>query len=267
VGTETDSIASGATDWPPNDKPEIRRRLFLLTSTALWLILLALLIRSSLHRIMAPPWGNPQGDGRSPQIARDTRVGQQFMAPYPGLYRIQVWLDPTSATSSRQITAHLRAVPPANTSGGLPADGDPSVIASRQLGQHSVVLHSTELEDGLPFTIEFSPIRDSMGRIYTITFDSPGSTPGDALAAHYSPEARLKGASATVNGQPVPGNLQFATFYSLRARDRVALLLTRLTQGRPYLYGTKGYYVSLALVYALTLTAFLWRVARSLLRS
>ena len=68
-----------------------------------------------------------------------------------------------------------------------------------------------------------------------------------------------------MNGQAVGGNLKFRTFYSLRTRDKVDLLLARMAAGRPYLLGTKGFYVGLAIAYGIVLGIFLWYVAQTIL--
>jgi hypothetical protein len=75
----------------------------------------------------------------------------------------------------------------------------------------------------------------------------------------------LEGASATLNGQAVDGNLKFRTYYSLRTRDKVDVLLTRMAAGRPYLLGSKGFYAGLAVAYVIVLGIFLWYVAQTIL--
>jgi hypothetical protein len=81
----------------------------------------------------------------------------------------------------------------------------------------------------------------------------------------YGPQSILEGGSAYVNGQPVTGNLQFQTYFSLRTREKAELLLTRMAEGRPYLLGVKGFYIGLAVVYALVLLTFLLQIARVIL--
>ena len=85
-----------------------RLRLFLLGSTIVWGIAIAVMIKSSVDRLSVPPWGNPVGDDRSPAIADGTQVGQRFVAPYPGLYRIEVWLDPAAVSGPYPLAFHHR---------------------------------------------------------------------------------------------------------------------------------------------------------------
>jgi hypothetical protein len=117
---------------------------------------------------------------------------------------------------------------------------------------------------GLPYTTQFAPLRDSQGQTYYFELASPNPVGGHALAAYYDPDSALDGASAYVGGQPVEGDLKFLTFYTLRTRDKVWLLLKRMSEGRPYLLGTGGFYIGLALIYALVLCIFLWYTARAI---
>jgi hypothetical protein len=163
-------------------------------------------------------------------------------------------LDPATVSSPHPLAFHLQV-------------GSGATSDLRTAG-----LKTSDLQDGVPYAVEFEPLRNSEGEDFYFYFES-SALPRGAATIHYSPDAVVEGAcpeckrgtSAVVNGQPVSGNLQFYTYYGLRTRDKVALLLTRLAGGRPYLLGTRGYYVMLAAVYVLLLAAFLWRVAHAIL--
>lgn len=217
--------------------------------TALWLVALALIVRSSIDRLSVPPWGNPMGDRLSPEVAGDTYVGQLFTAPMPGLYRIEIALARSTAHSNAHITVHLKSEP---------ASAEDLWTAN---------LDTQDVYDGMLYGFEFAPIRGSQGQTYYFYFESDESVPGDAIAVRYSPHAALEGATTYLNGQPAAGNLQFHSFYSLRTRDRVNLLLARMADGRPYMFGTPGFYLGLAVAYALVLGTFLWLVIRAVLRT
>jgi hypothetical protein len=158
-------------------------------------------------------------------------------------------LDKPEAADSGQVSIHLRA--------GLRASTD---LATRSLSL-------ADLQAGEPLVLQFEPLRDSKKQTYYFFLASRDSAPGGAATARYSPLAVLDGASAIVDGLPVEGNLQFESFFSLRTRDRIDLLLTRMSQGRPYLLGAKGFYVALGAIYLVLLVAFLWRVAQALLET
>jgi hypothetical protein len=208
---------------------------------------MVLVAYSSANRVSVAPWGNPLGDSHLAEVAGDTRVGQQFTAPFPGLYRIEVTLDRGAVRTMHPVTFHLVADP---------ADGEELWAAS---------FNTSDVQDGTPQGFEFPPLRDSQGQSYYFYLQSTDSIPGDAVAVGYSADAFVDGASAYLDGQPVAGNLQFFTYYTLRTRDKVDLLLTRMAEGRPYFLGTKGFYVGLAIAYVLVLGLFLWQIAQAVL--
>lgn len=224
----------------------IWRRLLYAGVVVLWAVSLVLVAKSALDRLPIEPWGNPIG-GDSMAVAGETRVGQSFVAPLPGLYRIEVVLDRATAGSTQPITFHLKSDP----------------TAEQDLW--TATFSSADVQSGTAYSIEFPVRRDSKGRAYYFYLDSPESTPGEAVTVRYSPAAVLDGASAYLNDRPVAGDLQFHTFYSLRTRERLDLLLSRMAEGKPYLLGVKGFYVGLGLVYAAVLCAFLLQVARVIL--
>jgi hypothetical protein len=221
------------------------RRLFVLGVTLVWLGALALIGKAAVDRLSVQPWGNGLGDRLSPEVVGATEVGQRFTAPLPGLYRIDVMVESATGAVSRPLLFHLRTDPAAATD------------------LHKLTISPGNLEPDRPLSVEFEPIRTSQGETYYFYLESPESVPAESVAVRYSPDAVLEGASAYVDGRPVAGNLEFRTFYTLRTRDKVDLLLTRMAEGRPYLLGKKGFYVGLAAVYALVLSVFLWLVGKA----
>ena len=143
------------------------RRLFLLGSAAVWLSVLVLIVITAVGRLSVPPWGNISGDDRSAEIAGSTQVGQQFIAPFPGLYRVEVTLDPAGVQNPQPVTLRLQD----EGSGANP-------LASG-------TFRTSDIGEGTPYGIEFPPIQDSAGRAFVFSVESPKSTPGDALTAHY----------------------------------------------------------------------------------
>lgn len=226
-----------------------RRRAVILGMGFLWLVSLAIAVKIATDRLPIPSLGNSVADSLSPEVASDTQVGQLFTAPLPGLYRIEFVLAPSAAYSRRPITIHLKSDPAAAED-----------LWTAELDGHGV-------QDTGSYGFEFEPIRGSEGQTYYFYLEAGESGPGDAIALRYYSQGTLEGASAYVNGEPVAGNLQFNSFYSLRTRDRLALLLTRMAEGRSYLLGTKGFYIGLAVAYALVLGMFLWLVGRAVLET
>ena len=223
------------------------RHFFLLGSTVLMMAVLALVVGSAVANVAAPPLGNAMGYERSSEVAGDTLVGQQFTAPFPGLYRIEVGLDSSLVRSAHHLTFHLKKVDSLATEDLWTAD-----------------LSTDDIRDGEAHSFEFPPMRGSTGQAYYFYLQSADSSPADAVTIRYDPASFLHGSSAFLDGQPVSGDLQFQTFYSLRTQDKMNILLARMTEGRPYLLGDKGFYIGLAVVYVLLLCAFLWRIAQAI---
>jgi hypothetical protein len=224
-----------------------KRQLFLAGTLIVWLAVLVVVGRTAVNSLSVPSWGNPVRGGQPPEVTRDAHVGQQFTAPLPGLYRIEVELIEATASGSRQISFHLKASP----------DGNEDLWTA--------YLDSEDIERGRPYSFEFPAIEDSERQTFYFYLESPDSVAGDAIAVRYGPKSRLDGATAYLNHQPVPGNLVFHTYYALSAWEKVDLLLGRMAEGRPYMLGTKGFYVGLAIVYAVVLAAFLMRIASAIL--
>jgi hypothetical protein len=226
----------------------IWRRLFYLAAALLWLLLLGFVAKGSLDRLAAPPWGSDAASGEPIELAGSAQVGQAFTAPFPGLYRIEVGLAQAAADPDQAVVFHLK---------DSPADPTDLWTATLRAGDLPV--------EGF-CSFEFAPRRDSRDQGYYFFLEAPGTTPGQGVAVGHSPDSTLQGASAYLDNQPVAGALQFRTFYTLRTRDKVGVLLSRLAKGRPYLLGSPGFYVALAGIYLLVLAAFLLQVARAALR-
>ncbi|MDD3829142.1 MAG: hypothetical protein PHY79_24495 [Anaerolineae bacterium] len=222
------------------------RRATAMVMAVLWLAALMLVVKAGVDRFNAPSWGNAVAGDLSPEVAGDTQVGQAWRAPLPGLYRIELFLEPPDSPASKPVTFHLRAG----------ADAGPDIWTA--------AIDPGQIRAGVPYAVEFEPVRDAKAKTFYFSLESPESRPGEAVQAVYGPGVELEGGSALLNGQAVPGNLTFQTYYSLRTREKVDLLLERMAQGRPYFLGSRGFYVVLAAVYGLVLLLLLWSAAGKL---
>ncbi|MEJ2211988.1 MAG: hypothetical protein P8129_23555, partial [Anaerolineae bacterium] len=177
--------------------------LALILITSVWAIGLAAVAKSALDRLEIRPWGNPMAGSVSPPLAGETRVGQVFVAPMPGLYRLEVSLVPPERDTARPLLLHLRA--------GSTAQAD----------LYTAEFTTAEIAPGTPLGFDFDPIRDSQGREFFFYLESPGTAPDEAARVLYGPRSTLDNATALVDGEPLAGDLAFHTLYSLRTRDRV----------------------------------------------
>lgn len=221
-----------------------RRWFFSVAVALVWAVALVLVAKSALDRLPVATWGNPIGGDDSLPVDTGAPVGQRFIAPMPGLYRIDLQLDRDPAAPDQTLTFHLKRDP------ASPTD------------LWATTFSSAQVQDGVAYSFEFPVQRDSMGQSYYLSLES--SAPA-TVAARFSSTSSLEGASAYLDGQPAAGNLQFSTYYSLRTRERLDLLLARLARGKPYFLGSKGFYVGLGLAATVVLGAFLAGVARSIL--
>jgi hypothetical protein len=219
------------------------RRLLYLGTMVLWVILLAFVVKDSVDRLQVPPWGNAAEGESLLEVGGGTNVGQGFVAPLPGLYRIDVPLQWAATGSPQAVAFHLKSSPDAGED------------------IWTTTFTSDELQDGRPLSFEFPVLRDSREQAYYFYLEAPGAAPGSTVAVAYSPGASFDRASAYVDGQPVAGDLQFQTFYTLRTRDKAYLLLSRVAEGRPYMLGSRGLYIGLGLGYVLVLCIFLVQIA------
>ncbi|MGC9334387.1 MAG: hypothetical protein ACP5JJ_09585 [Anaerolineae bacterium] len=218
-----------------------RRAYFVLATTILWLAALGLVVRHAVDRLAVPAWGNTAGEARSSLVDADTAVGQIFEAPYPGLYRVEIWLE--GGTAMGTVTLREEA-------GSEPGP----VLQASSFGPD-------DLEEGMPYALSFEPLRTSGGREYILSIESSAAGEDGAFTAAYGPNTVLEGATATLNGNPIKGNLRFQTYYTLTNWEKLELLLARMAEGRPYFLGTTGFYAGLALAYTLLLAIFLWQIA------
>ncbi len=219
------------------------RRATAVVIAVLWLAALLFVVKAGVDRFNAPTWGNAVAGDLSPEMAGEAQVGQTWTAPFPGLYRIELFLQPPDSPGGQPVTFHLR----------------PGIGAGPDLW--TATIDPEQILAGDPYAVQFEPMRDSKAKTFYFLLESPESRPGEAVQAAYGPGSELEGGSAFLNGRAVPGNLTFQTYYSLRTREKADLLLERMAQGRPSLLSFKGFYVVLAAIYGLLLLLLLWSVA------
>ena len=86
----------------------IKRFLVFGSLLAVWLLVVGFVAKSAVDRLSAPPWGNPSGGATTLMLVDDTRIGQTFTAPLPGLHRIDLLLEVETIEPGAQIAIELR---------------------------------------------------------------------------------------------------------------------------------------------------------------
>jgi hypothetical protein len=207
------------------------------------LAILALAATIAIDRLAEPGWGYPvPGTGRLP-IHGSIQIAQAFTAPWRGLSGIQVALAQEGEPAS--CTAVIRLQDALNT--------------REDLWAQEFVLR--DLAAGALYRFDFPALRESAGRRYYVALEAPSCTTGRSPSAVWDAGGAPEGSAAYQDGRPIPGALQFQTFYTLTAWDKADLLLTRMAAGRPYLLGRKGLYAGLFVAWAVVLVLFVVQTA------
>ena len=209
----------------------------------IWLLGLGLGMASVLGRLSVPSWGNPLGEAQSAELNSGSQVAQSFEAPLPGLAGVAVTIDVAASSVERRVTLRV-------------SDASDGTLLGEQTLDVGAEASVTELR------IDMAPVVNSQRRtfLFSVASDAP---PSQGATLGYSPSSTLMGARAYHNGQPLVGNLQFQTYYTLSTLQKVDLILARLAEGKPRCLGSRGFLIGAGLIYVSVLSLFVWQVARA----
>lgn len=164
------------------------------------------------------------------EIAVTQSAGQSFIAPYPGLSRVEVLLHNYGRANRGVLTLRLKEAP---NGPDLATD----MVAAESIGEETWA------------ALEFTPRADSEGRAYYFQLDAEETLPGEGVTALVRPTARYADGTAYRDGHPVEGDLVFRAYFSVDVFTRAAVLLTQLTEDRPGWWGNPLFYVAVGLSY------------------
>jgi hypothetical protein len=177
------------------------------------------------------------------EVKGDKTIGQTFVAPLPGLHRVDVMLFSQGRRNTRDVTFHLRQ--------GL---NSPTDIVS-------ITFNALAVKGREWYTFDFPPLPDSADKTYYFYFSSPKSTDGDAIAVGGIQVDLYPGGEAYFGSTPTKADVAFRTYYSgVTLRQKAERLLGRLAENRPFLWGNRYFYVLLVIVYLAVVTALVWRL-------
>lgn len=165
------------------------------------------------------------------EIQGSVTVGQTFIAPYPGLNRIAVMMRSFDRVNTYDVIFHLKQ--------GREAHEDIFTAS----------FNARDVKDKQWQYFSFPPLDDSAGKTYYLYFESPGSTPGDAIAAMGQEGDPYPDGTGYVNNEPAPGDMAFRTYYQAPLPERFGFVLARLAADKPSVLGNHYFYVGLALAY------------------
>jgi hypothetical protein len=182
------------------------------------------------------------------EVKGDKTVGQTFVAPLPGLQRIDVTLFDRGRRNTHDVTFHLRP--------GL--DSSTDIV--------SITFNASAVKGGEWYTFDFPPLPDSANKTYYFYFSSPESTDNDAIAVGGIQVDLYPGGEAYLGSTPAKADAAFRTYYSgVTLPQKAERLLERLAENKPFLWGNKYFYVFLAIVYLALVTALVWQLSHLVL--
>jgi hypothetical protein len=188
------------------------------------------------YREVAAPLGKFAPASGSQEVQGSTTVGQSFVAPFDGLYRIDVYVGPGTQPNNADMLFHLRAAPG----------------ATEDLRFGALSASPVKGEGWMDF--QFPPIPDSGGRRYLLLIESPSSTADDALSVSLrSGPAGLRDGTYYLNGVASDGDLALQYYCQPGPVAWLAGLFGMMAQGKPSIAGEPALYGALFAVYAILL--------------
>jgi hypothetical protein len=178
------------------------------------------------------------------EIKGGRTLGQTFVAPLPGLHRIDVMLFDRGRRNTHDVTFHLQE--------GLDASTD----------IFSTTFNASEIKGGGWHRFDFTPLVNSAGKVYYFYFSSPESTNGNAIAVGGVEGDLYRRGMAYLYATPANADLTFRTYYSeVPWQQKAQRLLELLAENKPALLGNKYFYVFLVVAYLLLVTVLAWQIA------
>jgi hypothetical protein len=164
------------------------------------------------------------------EIRGAQKVGQTFVAPYNGLYRVDVFLADYGHLRSGPVHFRLAAGP----------EGDTLVERS---------FRAEEIRGDVVYSFQFPALADSAGRHYYFELAAPEAVAGNSITAYIQPSGGYPGGAAFFFGRPVPGDLIFTLSYSVKGWERARIWLEQATADKPGLWGQPVFYVLIGAAY------------------
>jgi hypothetical protein len=188
----------------------------------------------------------PRASAMVGELVASAKVGQTFVAAYPGLTLVQIMLDANDRRNTGPLIFHLQTAPNA---------AEDLVI---------LTLDTAVVEKTSYHTFKFPPIRDSAGRSFYFYLEAPQAKRDNAITVRGATEDVYPAGTAVLRGvqSPAVRDLAFRLEYDPPMTDRINLLLDRLPQNKPAMWGDKRLYILLAAAYLTALYALFVRAAR-----
>jgi len=164
-------------------------------------------------------------------------VGQTFLAPYNGFYRVEVSLADYGRLNTGPVNFRLGTRPDA-----------PDSVNVQTFPAETVRRDVTR-------AFEFAPLSDSAGKTYYFQLDAADAVPGNAITAYIRPSAPYATGTAYRADQSVQGDLVFSLYFRVGLAERIKILLQQMTEHKPFLWGDWRFYAGIVVIYVMLLAA------------
>jgi hypothetical protein len=182
------------------------------------------------------------------EVKGEKTIGQTFVAPLPGLHRVDVMLFGRGRQNTHDVIFHLRQ--------GL--DSTTDIV--------SITFNASAVKGREWYTFDFPPLPDSANKTYYFYFSSPESADGDAIAVGGIQVDLYPGGEAYFGSTPTKADAAFRTYYSgVTLPQKAERLLERLVENKPFLWGYKYFYVFVVIAYLVLVAALVWQLGRLVL--
>jgi hypothetical protein len=175
------------------------------------------------------------------EVKQDTTIGQTFVAPANGLYRIDVLLLDYGRHNTQPVTFHLRH----------------SLQSTTDLFTQTFM--ASEVRGPTWLSFHFPPLPESAGQTYFFYLESPASTEGDAITFGGVLRDFYPQGEAYLNDQASSNaDVAFRTYYAeITTGQKIRMLAEQLVRGKPAVWGKLGLYGGLLGIYLLGIVGFL----------
>ncbi len=198
------------------------------------------------QRLSPPPATEQlQSDLVAGELVPGVTLGQTFVARYGRVRRVDVMLTTYARRLSGPLIFHLKRSPDAA------AD------------LRTVTIDAAQVQDDVFHAFEFPPAPNGRGDTLYFSLEAPDAVPGYAITAWGAATDAYPGGQA-VTTEPLDPRLQDLTFrvvYAPTGPQGLAILLERVTDQKPGIFGAPAWYVALGLAYLALLIGMGWLVA------
>jgi hypothetical protein len=180
----------------------------------------------------------------SDELIASARVCQTFVAQYPALYKIRVFMATYARSNTGQLLFELRSTP-----------DDPDVLVSQ-------VVDLAQIDDNTYYTFEFLPLSNSEGRPLAFCLQVPDGQEKNSVGVWGAGEDVCENGNAIFDGMRARGikDLIFTIDYRFSYPHTVAAMVRRVAHLKPAVWGKTQFYFGLGVVYLSLLYGLLYKL-------